>query len=602
VRIVLTPANTDFMHGTAQGVNQTNVMSNELLPCTVIYDETRAYYECGVHLRGSQRGRYSDIRTGFHIEFPPDDLFRGVHPVMLMDRSGAGDATANRQEEIVLKHILNRAGGIPGTYGEIARVIAPRPAHTGPCQFFPRHEDNFIETAFDDGGDGTLFEMELIYWPTTANASGYKLPQPDNVQGIDLADFGSDKEPYRYNFLIKNHRDADDYSRFITLCKTLSLSGAALDAQSRQIMDVDEWMRAYALISLCSVGDMYGFGNNHNFFMYQRPSDGKFLYFPWDMDFAFTRGASGGLVGDQNLAKLVNLPGNLRCMYAHMLDIIAISFNTSYMTYWADHYDNFAPGQNYTGAGNSLGILGARVPFVISTINSAGGNAPFAVSGPNFITTSNNLITLSGTAPVQVKTIWINGVEYTVTWTSVSAWTLRVPIMTNGVNTLNLVGYDVHGRALTNFTRTITVNYTGPTPEPQGTVVINEIMYNSATPDTAFVELFNNATNTSFDLSGWRLNGLDYTLPPIPARRPPLIVSAATSRTTARLSRSCDQAPTPATSFSWTASATKASCHGPSLRADWGRRCNLSMPRKTTRASPTGATAPAGAFSAPAHR
>src|SRR5262249_36997827 len=157
------------------------------------------------------RGRYSDTRTGFHIVFPSDDLFRGVHPVMLMDRSGAGDAVANRQEEIVLKHILNRAGGIPGTYAEIARVIAPRPVHTGPCQFFPRHEDNFIETAFDNGGDGILFEMELIYWPTTANTFGYKVPQPDNVQGIDLADFGNDKELYRYNFLIKNHRDADDY-------------------------------------------------------------------------------------------------------------------------------------------------------------------------------------------------------------------------------------------------------------------------------------------------------------------------------------------------------------------------------------------------------
>jgi len=513
VRIVLTPANTDLLHGTAQGVNQTNVMSNDLLPCTVIYDEARAYYDCGVHLRGSQRGRYSDIRTGFHINFLPDELFRGVHPVMLIDRSGAGDSAANRQEEIVLKHILNRAGGIPGTYGEIARVIAPRSAHTGPCQFFPRHEDNFIETAFPDGGDGTLFEMELIYYPSTANASGYKLPQPDGVQGIDLANFGDDKEPYRYNFMIKNHRDGDDYSRFITLCKTLSLSGAALDAQSREIMDIDQWMRAYALISLCSVGDMYGFGNNHNFFMYQRPSDGKFLYFPWDMDFAFTRGSGGALVGDQNLAKVVNLPGNLRCMYAHMLDIIAISFNTSYMTYWADHYDNFAPGQNYTGGANSLGILGARVPFVINTINSAGGNAPFVVSGPTLITTSNNLVTLSGTAPVQVKTIWINGVEYALTWTSISAWTVRVPIMTTGLSTLNLVGYDVHGNPLTNFTRSIGVNYTGPTPVPEGTVVINEIMYNPATPDTAFIELFNNSPTLGFDLSGWRLNGVDYTFP-----------------------------------------------------------------------------------------
>ena len=94
--------------------------------------------------------------------------------------------------------------------------------------------------------------------------------------------------------MIKNHRDADDYSRFIALVQGLEPDRQrALDAQTRQLMDIDQWMRAYALISLCSVGDMYTFGNNHNFFIYQRPSDGKFLYFPWDMDFAFTRGTTG---------------------------------------------------------------------------------------------------------------------------------------------------------------------------------------------------------------------------------------------------------------------------------------------------------------------
>jgi hypothetical protein len=165
VRIILTPANIDLLHGTAQGVNQTTVMSNDLIPCTVIYDERRAYYDCSVHLRGSQRGRYRDVRTGFHIEFPPDDLFRGVHPVMLIDRSGAGDTASNRQEDIVVRHILNRAGGIPGTYSEICQLLAPRSVHSGSAQFFPRHEDLFIESAFENGGDGQLFEMELIYYP-----------------------------------------------------------------------------------------------------------------------------------------------------------------------------------------------------------------------------------------------------------------------------------------------------------------------------------------------------------------------------------------------------------------------------------------------------
>ena len=119
LRIILTPANRALLHAT------TNVMSNENLPCIVIYDEQRPYYDMGVRLKSSERERADDSRVGFHIEFQPDDLFRGVHPVMLIDRSGASPVAANRQEEIVVRHMLLRAGGIPGTQPDMCYVIAP---------------------------------------------------------------------------------------------------------------------------------------------------------------------------------------------------------------------------------------------------------------------------------------------------------------------------------------------------------------------------------------------------------------------------------------------------------------------------------------------
>ena len=115
-------------------------------------------------------GATATSRTGFHIEFQPDDLFRGVHPVMLIDRSGAGDATANKQEEIVIKHMLNRAGGIPGTYPDICRVIAPRSAHTGPANSFPATRTSSSRPPSRTAATAPMFEMELIYYPTTANA------------------------------------------------------------------------------------------------------------------------------------------------------------------------------------------------------------------------------------------------------------------------------------------------------------------------------------------------------------------------------------------------------------------------------------------------
>ena len=502
VRIILTPANTSLLHA------DTNVMSNELLPCTVIYNESRAYYDVSVHLKSSQRGRNDPGRVGFHLVFQPDDLFRGVHPVMLIDRSNSGRPTC---EEILLRHMALQSG-VPMTHPDICRVLAPQNAQTGQAIFSPRFEDEFLDTAFENGSDGTLFELELIYYPTSANGAGYKLPQPDNVQGVDFGDLGSNKETYRYNFILKNHRNTDDYSRFITFAKSWSLGGAALEPQTSLTTDWDEWMRSYALVSLMGVGDMYSFGNNHNLMAYQRPSDLRMLYFLWDMDFSFNRGSTSGLVGDQNVGRIVNaVPSIQRLFYGHMLDQVNTVFNTAYMIHWFNRYDDFTLGQDFTSAGG-LNYIQQRGDHAKNTINGLGGNAPFAVTGTNFIITGTNLVTLSGTAPVQVKTIWLNGVAWPVTWTSLTGWTLRVP-MSAPTNILSLLAYNVRDQPLTNFTKTITVSYTNSSPSAVGKVVFNEIMFNPAWPDAAYVELLNTSPSTAFDLSGWRINGLDYTFP-----------------------------------------------------------------------------------------
>ncbi|RYD63905.1 MAG: hypothetical protein EOP84_33195, partial [Verrucomicrobiaceae bacterium] len=73
VRIVLPTEDIDFLHA------ETNVMSNDRLPCTVIYNEQEVYYNCAVRLKGSQRGRNQTVRVGFNVRFPVDDKFLGSH-------------------------------------------------------------------------------------------------------------------------------------------------------------------------------------------------------------------------------------------------------------------------------------------------------------------------------------------------------------------------------------------------------------------------------------------------------------------------------------------------------------------------------------------
>src|SRR5207249_9116642 len=131
------------------------------------------------------------------------------------------------------------------------------------------------------------------------------------------------------------------------------------------------------------------------------------------------------------------------------------------------------------------------------------------ITVPNTITTNNNLITITGEAPVEAKTIKINGIEYPVTWISVKAFRIQL-VASGATQNLMLQGYDAKGNPLAGFTTNITVIYTGLFPAPETALVINEIMYNPLAPEASFIETYNNS-DFSFELTGWRLTGLDFT-------------------------------------------------------------------------------------------
>ena len=438
-RILMTPADADFLHA------QTNVMSNEHLRATFLYDDQEVFYDAGIHLQGSERGRGADDRVGFTLYFPADHLFRGVHDSISIDRSGGWSGRGGRQDEIVMKHVINQAGGLPGMYDDIVQVLAPKPQHNGNALLLmAKYGDEFLGTQYANGEDGNLFKLELIYYPlstVSGNAESPKLPQPDDVIGTDLRDLGNNPENYRWNLSLENNRGDDNYSNMVQVAKAFSLSGTALDTQMRQLLDVSEWMRVFAAKSLSGDADTYGFGYPHNFMVYFRPEDGKALGFIWDMDFAWANSPTAALIPGDNIGKLVRLPGNQRLFYGHLLDLIDTTYNPSYISYWTTHYGNLA-GQNYSGIlsyitqrGNFVRTqMPAQIPF---TITSNAG-ADFMVSSPT--------VTLGGNAWINVKEIRIHGRETNLvfTWPSLQQWQVTLPVIL-GTNTFNFLAYDFRG-------------------------------------------------------------------------------------------------------------------------------------------------------------
>src|SRR5262249_17881162 len=130
--------------------------------------------------------------------------------------------------------------------------------------------------------------------------------------------------------------------------------------------------------------------------------------------------------------------------------------------------------------------------------------ALFRVDGPASFSTNRNLITLTGTAPIKVATITINGVAFNATWNSVSNWSVRIAL-SPGASSLMIGGLDNHGSVIAGLSGTVNITYTGVNELPQDKLVINEIMYHPAVPDSSFVELLNTSTANAFDLSRWRI-------------------------------------------------------------------------------------------------
>ena len=102
-----------------------NLMSDDLLRCTVIHDEREVFYDSRIRLHGSMFSRPDASGTGFTLKFPSDHLYRGSRASVVVRRSDLG-AT-------MLKHVLNQAGGLPANYNDVVYLVSHRPDNVGPA-------------------------------------------------------------------------------------------------------------------------------------------------------------------------------------------------------------------------------------------------------------------------------------------------------------------------------------------------------------------------------------------------------------------------------------------------------------------------------------
>ena len=512
IRLVMTLADANWLN------TNVNMMSDDRMGSTLYYDErgpdAEVFYDIEARGRGSISSRPAVARKSYNITLQPDQLFRGVHPTISLDRSGYPGRNAGiGQDEILVNHLCNRAGFMPSMYNDLAHAIVPHgSAHSALLQM-ARYGDVYLDSQYENGGDGNVFEWEAVF---TMNSTVDGLPESDKSTGwgpweaYDMLDMGDDKERYRWNAQRKNNRMRDEYQRLIECMKAFSKPDTELYESTKQTLDINVWARSIAIEFLSGNGDNYPY-SPRNLYLYIRPEDQKLLLMNWDMDYCFIRGATDSPWGmGFTINRVMRFPANARLYYGNLRDILQRSFNPEYMAYWTTHYgslvnQDYSPLLTYISQrrDSMASYMPTQVPFTITTNNGQ----PMTVGTPQ--------VTLAGAAWIDVKDFYLEGQDtpLEMIWTSTGSgtsqrffWQAVVPVKF-GQQVVTLIGRDFQGNQVASKSITVTSTYDAATLE--GDLRVSELMFNPAEPpagspytnnDFEFIELTNTG-GTTLDVS-----------------------------------------------------------------------------------------------------
>lgn len=500
-----------FTEATRQAFESGGGLNNSWRPATIAYGNSRVVYGASFRNKGSPyHGGYGDIAA----TVPKDDLLLGAED-RVYGSTGNGGSEGTQMKGDVANWVAEQMG-IPFLHSHYIRLFINGGQFQDVLYDLEQPNRSMAKSWFGGGGvNDALYKIAVWFEFDDANgqfgATGASL---ERFLSNGILDLGR----YRYNWQLRPDGDsANDYSGVFNLVNAIN---NATDRATRLplLADIEEWMRVFAFNRAMGNWDSYGMGYGQNMFLYT-PLGQPAKLMPWDVDFVLGEGSAPGepLWGgsDPMINALYDIPMYRRMLWRAYQDIIEGPFLNSQYQPQVDARQA-ALSKNGVNAAVPSGIrnyVEARKDTISNQLLAADTRA-FAITsnGGNDFTTANGVIQVTGTAPFRVASIRVNGIPFPATWTGFTTWRLDVPLGA-ATNRLEIVGHDLRGNPIPSMGKTVTVRYTGSVPLPQDWVVINEIMYHAAASRGDYVEIYNRHPSYRFDLSGFRIGGLDHTLP-----------------------------------------------------------------------------------------
>ncbi len=502
----------------AQTVKQ---LSNEPFDGTFVYGNSRVIYNASAHYSGSPYtapGYSSPVggNCGYDLRFPNNEAFLGSDHAIL-DWPIRDDT--NQREQLMFWFLEQY--GLPNMYRRYVNLFVNGLKRGTIYDDVQQPGGDAIEEFFPNDSEGSLYKTGC--WEEFTDGGQREAGSTCTLNSLQLyTTTGGVKKTARYRWVWRPRAiagTANDFADLFNLVDAANAPAEGYQTAMESLVDIEHWTRTFAMNDLASFWDAFGNPNAKNTYLYKPENDGWKLMC-WDFDVGlgvFNDPVNLALfptLGDTTMNRFHAYPAFVRLYWSALQEGV----NTFFQTGGGSALDAVLDSKYAAFQANGIPFaspdaiktwITGRRNFLLTQLNTV--SSVFNVSGSSFITTDSNLVTFAGTAPVSVHTITLNGITYTPTWTTVNSWRLQVPV-TAGTNVIEIAGLDRLGNVVSNITRS--VHYTGADELAQDNIIINEIMYNPLISDATFIELFNRSTTYSYDLSGWRLSGLNFTFPP----------------------------------------------------------------------------------------
>jgi hypothetical protein len=446
-------------------------LANDNIDATFVYNNSRVVYNMEMRGKGSP-WHGGSVGGDYLFAFPEDDLFLGAQDVALVTVGNLGSDDSAQREQAAFW--IGRQMGIPTLHRRHVFFFENGAQKQQVYEDTEEPNGLYADRWWPDGPDGDLFKIEDWF---EFDDSGTSFTFSSDAQLQRYTTLGGGYKLARYRWAWRKRAVADsanNYSHFFDLVTAVNQSAASLVPQVENLVDVENWMGVIALQHLVGNWDAYGSDRGKNGYIY-KPVNGRFGMVPWDIDFVLGSSSDSATrdifdASDPTITKLWNTAPFRRIYLRAFLEAIADPLQNS-------RFDPIVDKRYAALVANGIAVANPqaikswvtqRRNYLSSRIAGL-DTSTFAITSNNGVDFSTNqlLLTLTGSSPIKVATLTINGTPMPVTWTSATTWTMQIALGAR-TNVLNLGGLDSHGRPITGIADSITVAYTGAVlPSPR---------------------------------------------------------------------------------------------------------------------------------------